>query len=200
MKYRLLPVIIVLFIAGCKNGVPENFIQPEKMGKILFDIHMVDSYLNTIPYPDSSKKIGASYYKGIYKKFEVDSSLFTRSMNYYAEHPDKLSDIYKTVTSDLTKQKASIVKADSLLNIKIKKASALKLKKDSLKLLDSMKRFPAFKKNILLKKAAALKRVDSIRKADSIRVLPLNGKKTFKRNKFTKPVQMPIANKPVSVE
>jgi hypothetical protein len=199
MKYRILPVIILLFIAGCKNGVPKNYIQPDEMSKILFDIHMVDSYLNTIPYPDSSKKVGASYYKGIYKKFDIDSALYTRSMNYYADHPDELSEIYKTVTSELTKQKTSIVKADSLVTVKLKKAAALKLKKDSLKTLDSMKRFPAFKKKILLKKAAALKRIDSIRKADSIRVLPLNGVKTFKKNKFTRPVQVPNAKKPLRV-
>jgi hypothetical protein len=165
MKYLLVPILLLcFFISGCKPGVPKNLIQPEEMGKILFDVHVVDSYLNTISDADSSRRIAASYYKGIYKKFDVDSVKYVKSMSYYAEHPDDLSKIYEGVTKDLTAQKNAVVKADSIQSVKLKKAAALKIKKDSLKLADSIKKFPAFRKKILLKKADSIKLISLKRK------------------------------------
>jgi hypothetical protein len=191
MKNVILPVIFLfLFITGCKPPVPKDLIQPEEMGKILYDIHLVDSYLNTIPNVDSSKIIAASYYKGIYKKFNVDSALYNRSMNFYADNPEIFSEIYKGLTSQLSKQKSDIVKADSLESVKLKKLAAVKAKKDSLKLLDSIKKFPASRRQILLKRADSIKKRDSLRNEFPSQIDPAQRRRFDKKTNSVKQLKV----------
>jgi hypothetical protein len=95
----------------CKSKeVPPRLIQPDKMGKILYDIHVADSYVSTISKPDSAKKVSAAYYKGIYKKYQVDSVTYTRSMDYYYKHPDMLTDVYDTIKQNLQRTKTKLEK------------------------------------------------------------------------------------------
>jgi hypothetical protein len=109
-KFLALGLLCFILISCKSKGVPKEFIQPDKMEKILIDIHIADSYISTMTKPDSAKKVSAAYYKGIYKKFNVDSASYTRSMNYYYMHPDKLTDIYDNIKKDLGKTKAKLEK------------------------------------------------------------------------------------------
>jgi len=121
--------LLFIMIGGCKPKIPENIIQPDRMGVILYDIHVVDGYIGSIPKQDSAKKVSAAYYKGVYKKFAIDSVVFTKSMDYYYDHPDVLSTIYEKVTANLKKSKDSLDKIQK--KISLKTAAKMKLKKDS---------------------------------------------------------------------
>jgi len=171
MKNFIYTAFLFLFIAGCKPGIPSDIIQPDKMALVLNDIHIVDAYITTIPNMDSSKTIAASYYKGIYKRYEIDSALYGKSMSYYSKHPRVLDEIYDKVTKGLTKQKNVLVKADSLANAKVAKALKAKMKADSVKRVDSLKKVTAPQKAKFkadsLKKVLAVKKADSIKKVDS---------------------------------
>src|SRR5690349_1070333 len=112
MKNFIYTAFLFLFVAGCKPGIPSDIIQPDKMALVLNDIHIVDAYITTIPYLDSSKKTAAAFYNGIYKRYEIDSALYGKSMAYYSQHPKILDEIYTKVTKGLNKQKGVLVKAD----------------------------------------------------------------------------------------
>jgi hypothetical protein len=103
MKNIFAIMIICSFFYACKPGVPSDVIQPDKMEKVLFDIHIVDGYIGTQPKPDTVKIIASSYYKGIYKKFAIDSATYNRSLNYYYNHPDVLTKMYEYVMKELEK-------------------------------------------------------------------------------------------------
>jgi len=171
MKNFIYIAFLFLFIAGCKPGIPSDIIQPDKMVLVLNDIHIADAYITTIPNLDTSKATAASYYQGIYKRYEIDSALYNKSMVYYAQHPKVLDEIYDKVTKGLTKQKNVLVKADSLANAKIAKALKAKMKADSVKRVDSLKKVTAPQKAKFkadsLKKVLAVKKADSIKKIDS---------------------------------
>jgi hypothetical protein len=109
-KFLALGLLCFLIISCKSKGVPKEFIQPDKMEKILIDIHLADSYISTMTNADSAKKVSAAYYKGIYKKFSVDSVAYTRSMDYYYKHPDMLTDIYDNIKKDLGKTKTKLEK------------------------------------------------------------------------------------------
>ena len=95
---RFLPIIILfILLQSCKEGIPKEIIQPDRMEKILFDIHVVDGYLGTLTDKDTTKIIASSYYNGIYKKFKIDSALLSKSMDYYYSHPVILNEIYNKV-------------------------------------------------------------------------------------------------------
>lgn len=105
MKRFLSIIIFFILIQGCKSGIPKDIIQPNKMEKVLFDIHVVDGYIGTVINQDTTKIIASSYYNGIYKKYGIDSALFNKSMNYYYTHPVILNDIYANVEKVFTGEK-----------------------------------------------------------------------------------------------
>ena len=114
-RFFYLIIISVLFYA-CKPGIPKDIIQPSKMQDVLIDIHIVDGYVSTLPGADTAKKVGASYYKGIFKKFDIDSALYNQSMSYYYKHPDLMKKMYDSITVKLTvlKDKSNYVVDENL--------------------------------------------------------------------------------------
>ncbi|MCZ4223111.1 DUF4296 domain-containing protein [Pedobacter rhodius] len=98
--------------------MPQNIIPPDKMQNILYDIHVADGYISSISILDSSKKVAASYYKGIYKKFGIDSAKYAQSMTYYYKHPKDLDEMYKVIAKRLAKQQKAMEKADSIAKSK----------------------------------------------------------------------------------
>ena len=114
MKIFFAIIAFVLFFSACKPGIPKEIIQPKQMEKGLFDIHIVDGYLSNIPKQDSAKIIAAAYYKGIYKKFNIDSALYNKSLNYYYKNPNELNKIYSNVINNLKKQREKIAKLEDV--------------------------------------------------------------------------------------
>lgn len=152
MKNFLNIVILFFVFVGCKPGIPKELIQPEEMAKVLHDIHMADSFLGMTMRPDSVRIKAAEYYKGIYKKYDIDSAIYTKSMAYYQKEPKILNDIYVQVTTVLTKERDAIVKADSIFNAKEMMKLRIKLSRDSARVVDS-----TFWADFLLKPSARLK-------------------------------------------
>lgn len=152
MRNFLYTVAVFFFAFGCKPGIPKDIIQPEEMAKVLHDIHLADSYLGMVSNSDSAKLVAASYYKGIYKKYGIDSALYTKSMEYYYRDPKALNDIYEKVTSQLTKEKNALVKADSIFNAREVAKIQAKYVMDSTRTADS-----TFWANFLLRDSVRLK-------------------------------------------
>lgn len=94
-------IIITICFYACKPGIPKDIIQPDKMQQVLIDIHLVDGYISTLPGIDTAKKVGSSYYKGVYDKFEIDSALYNNSLNYYYKHPDIMKKMYDSISVKL---------------------------------------------------------------------------------------------------
>ena len=152
MKNFLYIAIVFFLLSGCKPGIPKDLIQPEEMAKILHDIHIADSYLGMTMSPDSVKIKAAGYYKGIYKKYDIDSATYTKSMVYYQKEPKILNDIYLKITGTLTKEKNAILKADSIFSAKEMMKARMKMVRDSTRTADS-----TFWADFLLKPSARQK-------------------------------------------
>jgi hypothetical protein len=142
-----------LILFACKPEVPKDIIKPEEMEKILYDIHLVDGYVNYIPTPDSAKKVSAPYFTGIFKKYGIDSATHARSMAYYYKNPDQFLKIYENIGKRLANAKTKV----SELAVKEAKLEEAKVKKQEIKKLDSSK------------KLDVLKKVDSIRTVKGIK-------------------------------
>ncbi len=106
MKRFFAIMISCIVLYGCRPGIPKEIIQPDQMSKVLFDIHVVDGYITTISNRDSAKIVASSFYKGIYKKFSIDSALYAKSMDYYYNHPDVMEKIYTEVEKTFVKVRA----------------------------------------------------------------------------------------------
>lgn len=163
MTRFLLFLFCVAMIAACKPGIPKDIVQPAEMEKILYDIHVLDGYVATIPIPDSAKKISAPLYKGIFKKYGIDSAEHAKSMTYYYKHPDILSKMYNRISERLTKAKEVEIKREE-------KEAKLKAKK--VKPLDEAveaKSTDTIKPKTDTAKRKVLKPVDSAKKAKLVK-------------------------------
>ncbi|TCD01464.1 DUF4296 domain-containing protein [Pedobacter psychroterrae] len=167
MKNFIYLVFVFLLAASCKPGIPNDIIEPDKMALVLHDIHLADAYLQTIYVPDSAKKTASAFYGGIYKKFEIDSALYQKSLDYYLINPRVMNGIYEKVTAELTKEKTVITRIDSIEYAKELKIRQKKMKADSVKRADSVKKSLLIKNKDSLKKA--LKKSLKIKKADSLK-------------------------------
>ncbi|MCX2479645.1 DUF4296 domain-containing protein [Pedobacter sp. MC2016-15] len=158
---------LVFLIAGCKPVIPKDIIQPHDIRLVLYDMHVADGYVSTIPIPDSARKVAASYYNAIYKKYGIDSAKYTRSMNYYYDHVESLSSIYKDVTANLQKSKDSMDKVQAKI---LKKEEAIKkFKKDSADKADP-KRVIARADSLKKVKKDSLDKIDLEKKAKEMAV------------------------------
>lgn len=110
MTRILLLFFCVALAFGCKPGIPKDIVQPAEMEKILFDIHVVDGYVSSIPKQDSAKKVSAPIYKGIFKKFGIDSAMHAKSMAYYFSRPDLLSKMYERISNRISKTRDDLIK------------------------------------------------------------------------------------------
>lgn len=110
MTRFLLIFFCAVLALGCKPGIPKDIVQPAEMEKILFDIHVVDGYVSSIPTPDSAKKVSAPIYKGIFKKYGIDSAMHAKSMAYYYSRPDLLSKMYERISNKLNKTREDLIK------------------------------------------------------------------------------------------
>jgi len=151
---------------GCKPGIPSGIIKPEKMEKILFDVHIVDGYLSTIYIPDSAKKIASSYYNGIYKKFDIDSVQYRKSLVWYNSNPIELEKMYKNIQIAMSKQKKATEIADLMIKKKKFKADSIvivkKFKADSLTIRKKMKPDSLSKARSVAEIARLKKKADSL--------------------------------------
>jgi Domain of unknown function (DUF4296) len=164
---------------GCKPGVPDDIIKPDKMEKILYDMHIVDGYLSSIYVVDSAKKVAAAYYKGIYKKFGTDSAEYNKSLLWYNTNPKELEAMYKNIQKSLTRQKKAVEIADKMIQKKKFKADSLviakKFKADSLAIRKKMKPDSLSKVKAVAAIAKKKKQADSlinIKKAGVVSTLP----------------------------
>lgn len=151
---------------GCKPGIPDDIIKPDKMEKILFDMHIVDGYISTIYVPDSTRKVAAAYYRGIYKKFGTDSAQYNKSLKWYNNNPKELGDIYKNIEKALKQQKKAVDIADKMIQKKKFKADSLviakKFKADSLAIRKKMKPDSLSKAKATAEIAKKKKQADSL--------------------------------------
>ena len=133
MKKILLLGFIFAIICGCKPPVPKEIIQPDQMQKILYDLHLVDGYINSIPLQDSAKRVAAAYYKGVYKKFGIDSVTYSKSMDFYYANPEIMNAMYVKLEAELKKNKVKVEKLHNLAIEKLKKKRQDSIKADSIK-------------------------------------------------------------------
>ena len=85
--------------AGCKKGMPDDVIPPERMETILHDFHIARAMSDELPYTEKYKQ--ALYLDYVLEKHRIDRAEFDSSMVWYSRHPDELAKIYEKVSKQL---------------------------------------------------------------------------------------------------
>lgn len=137
-NYHYLPSVIVSILLmlslSCTHGnnvVPKGIIAPDKMGKVLTDLHLADAVSNqNFPVKGGSDSItwkNKSFRNLILRKYHIDTAIFNRSFYYYVQRPAEMDSIYARMITDLSRLQTRL----SLENAKKIKVNATKNKSDT---------------------------------------------------------------------
>ena len=100
---------IFLSCSSNKPQVPASVIQPDKMQSILTDLHMVEGKLILLRAPqDSLKKAAHIYYASVYDKHEITHKEFSKSFDWYQEHPELMMEFYDVIIEQLEEAEAKV--------------------------------------------------------------------------------------------
>ena len=111
MKLKFL--IICCFLLACsssKERIPEGILPEKEMVSILKEVHLAEVNFELLK---TNGKEGAqntllSKYQEIYSKYNIDNNEFQQTLEYYANHPEKLEGIYSKVLEDITEERSML--------------------------------------------------------------------------------------------
>jgi hypothetical protein len=104
-KYSYLCIIILCLFACApeKVNVPGDILSQHRMSEILADMHIADAVTNMKSLStDSLRQMGVDYREFIYKKHHTDHTAFSKSFEFYKEHPLMMDSIYAEVITRLS--------------------------------------------------------------------------------------------------
>lgn len=90
---KLIIPLVIIFLSGCKSdNIPGNILPKEKMEKVLWEMLQAEEWAYHAHPADSiaRKQAALENYAKVYQLNEIDSATFSRSYNYYCEHPTVL--------------------------------------------------------------------------------------------------------------
>jgi hypothetical protein len=120
MKGFKLFILGLLLITACKdNELPKDLITEQKMIRIIADLHVIDGYMATLVYTDSTRINGKNFYATVYKSHNTTRAEYEKSLKYYSMNPVRLDSMYNRV-EDLLADKERKLNKIQLKNPEIK--------------------------------------------------------------------------------
>ena len=106
----LLLSILLLACTTPKIEIPTEILSETEFTNMLKEIHLEEAAfeLNKSKGVINAKNSLATSYRSIYKKHNIDDSTFSKSLGYYAKHPEILEKIYSTVLGQLTDERSTL--------------------------------------------------------------------------------------------
>jgi hypothetical protein len=98
----------ITFISCSKKEekIPEGIIPKDTMVQVMVDVHLAEARSQFSTPFDNSKNAKQSYYKFIFKKYNLTYQQLIKSWEFYAAHPDIFSKVYEDVITELSKKQA----------------------------------------------------------------------------------------------
>lgn len=109
--FHILSVVFVFslnFLISCKPTVPEQYIQPDELEKILYDYYVAQALPSQGQRLDSIPYYRNLYYDVVLQKYGITKAEFDSSMVYYYANADMLYDIYVKVSKRLSNEAVSL--------------------------------------------------------------------------------------------
>lgn len=107
---ELIVIMVVALMAAACNGTPSGVLKPDKMRRLLVDLHKGDAVVesNRALYNDDSLR--RVFKQSVLQKHGVTPEELDSSMMWYGNHLDKYIEIYDGVIADLEEQVADAQK------------------------------------------------------------------------------------------
>ena len=116
MKRLVTLITALLLLTSCGKEKPENtripkdIIGPDKMEKVLTDVHLVEGSLVYIRSKKGNyEELKNYYYRFIFKKHNISREQYEKSLAFYQDHIDLLEEIYVKVFENIEKRRSEPV-------------------------------------------------------------------------------------------
>ncbi|MFM7015356.1 MAG: DUF4296 domain-containing protein [Bacteroidota bacterium] len=112
MKKGLILITTLLVLCACHKSdekIPEELIKREQLVPLLADLQYTEAIiqLKNLSYTDSTKAIAYGNYKYIFDKHHIEPATFISTFEWYKAHPKEMSELYKDVLTQLSKDAAT---------------------------------------------------------------------------------------------
>ena len=110
---------LVMFMVGCRPGVPSEYIQPSELEDMLYDWHLADAMAGTSGN-DSLNII--KYHAAVLEKYGYTQAQFDSSLVYYMRHTERLKTIYEHLAKRFNDEASALGGAggDAFANVGLK--------------------------------------------------------------------------------
>ena len=98
----ILYIVALVVLASCAPGTPDQYIQPDELEDILYDLHLAQGMVyqgEDYKQYDYNRML---YHAAVLKKHGITQAELDSSMVYYYKRADRLDDIYKRVAKRLS--------------------------------------------------------------------------------------------------
>jgi hypothetical protein len=99
---KLSIILFAVLIFSCKSSVPGDVLPAKKMQAVLCEVMQADAMAEYYEASDStfrSLSKHVDYYQKVFSIHKISKEDFTRSLNYYESHPDRLKPILDSLQS-----------------------------------------------------------------------------------------------------
>jgi len=105
--------ILACLLYACSNPevkMPDNILSETVFENILKEIHLSEGAfeLNKTKNMENAKATLTNNYTSIYSEYKISAIDFENTLNYYAQHPEKLEKIYSTILEELTEERSTL--------------------------------------------------------------------------------------------
>jgi hypothetical protein len=116
MRRSLFTILVASTLLSChfSGKTDDTHLPPNKMEKVMLDIHLAESY--SLLIKDSLHKVGeknadslAVYYKAIFSRHGITPEQFNQSMSWYKNHPEDFDSVYNRMIATAVKWQANML-------------------------------------------------------------------------------------------
>jgi hypothetical protein len=104
MRFTLLLTLLALSACSRKEeALPDGILDRDALVPVLVDVHLAQASVAILRTSDTTAHAMGDYMDDILKRHKLDTATYARTIRYYGEHPDRLSDLYDEVIDELSR-------------------------------------------------------------------------------------------------
>ncbi|HRU61295.1 MAG: DUF4296 domain-containing protein [Bacteroidota bacterium] len=99
-------ISITFFFSACsrkETPLPEGILDRKALVPVLVDVHLAQASVAILRTADTTAHAMGDYMDFILRQHGLDTATYARTIRYYGEHPDLLSELYDDVIDELSR-------------------------------------------------------------------------------------------------
>ena len=106
-------LIILSFLLACSSpqeSMPEEILSQKEFASILKKVHLAEGgfELQKTNGKDHAQNVLSNSYQTIFSSHNIDETIFQKTLEYYANHPSELEEIYADVIKGITEERSTL--------------------------------------------------------------------------------------------